>query len=104
MEQKSVAKKSGEHQATRTRRRRAPTQSQGSGDGITPAGSIFSDTTKRYLKSSGLHSKRIERLLMKYLGPPQEASSQKKSTTPCPSPQIDQSRTETDRVMMNEAV
>lgn len=31
--------------------------------------SIFSQTTMNYLKSSGLHSKRIENLLMKYLGP-----------------------------------
>jgi len=32
---------------------------------------IFSQTTMKYLKSSGLHSKRIENLLMKYLGPSQ---------------------------------
>lgn len=30
---------------------------------------IFSQTTMKYLKSSGLHSKRLENLLMKYLGP-----------------------------------
>ncbi|KAI8111983.1 hypothetical protein M9435_004478 [Picochlorum sp. BPE23] len=99
IEQKSVANKSGEHQARRTRRRRESKQPQKSGEDTTPASSIFSDTTKRYLKSSGLHSERIERLLMKYLGPPQEAES----TTPCPSPQIDQSKTDTDYVM-HEAV
>lgn len=50
-----------------------------------PADSLFSETTKRYLKSTGLHSKRIERLLMKYLGPSQEIVEQE-CVTPCPSP------------------
>lgn len=38
--------------------------------------SIFSQTTMKYLKSSGLHSKRIENLLMKYLGPTTLSSQQ----------------------------
>ncbi len=77
----------------RRRRVKEPKEPDASREETVPGQSIFSENTKRYLKSSGLHSKRIERLLMKYLGPSSQEEDtsgveEKESTTPCPSPQL----------------
>lgn len=50
-------------------------------------GPLLSKSTASYLKSSGLHSKRIESLLLKYLGPESDAileNTWQEDVTPTP--------------------
>lgn len=67
-----------EKKKNKKKKARRPKEAVPSESSVQPqaVSSIFSQTTMKYLKSSGLHSKRMENLLMKYLGPTTLSSQQ----------------------------